>query len=214
MITINNGIVTSDSLKIVQALIPTANNKARPQILMMPKYITVHNTGNPNATAKNNSDYITRTNEYKSWHFTVDNKEIYQQLPIDEIGYHAGDGATGIGNNQSIGIEICEIEGAKEMAIKFIAELMKATSIPIANIVPHKRWNNKNCPRLILPHWTTFISNIEKELVKTQNMTFEQALKVLEDNKVINTGSYWRTKSKEVLYLDTLIINMAKFIIN
>lgn len=50
-----------------------------------------------------------------SWHFTVDEKEIYQHLPLNENGWHAGDGGTG--NRKSIGIEICENDGDFEKAV-------------------------------------------------------------------------------------------------
>ena len=93
---------------MIEAIIPKSHTKARPQIPMIPEYITVHNTGNPGTTAKANSDYIVKLNDYKSWHFTVGNNEVYQHLPINEIGFHAGDGINGTGNNKSIGIEIAE----------------------------------------------------------------------------------------------------------
>ncbi len=73
-------------------------------------------------------------------------------MPISESAWHAGDGA-GTGNRKSIGIEIAEVNGAEETAIKFIAQLIKATGISIDKVVPHQRWSGKNCPRLILPHW-------------------------------------------------------------
>lgn len=208
MLQINNGIVTSDNLNIIQALIPAEHTKARPQTYMIPRFITVHNTGNPGASAKANSDYIQGLDSYKSWHFTIGPNEIFQHLPINEIAWHAGDGETGIGNTQSIGIEIAEVDGAEETAIKFIAELMKATNIPIDNIVPHKRWNNKNCPRLILPHWTDFVSNIQKELLKTQNMTLEQAKEILQtkaqlDDNTMQYLSFYK-------YGDDLILKLAK----
>lgn len=205
---IDKGLAYSDNFEIVKALIPTAHSKARPQIMMLPKYITIHNTGNAGASARANSDYIQGLDSYKSWHFTIGPNEIFQHLPINEIGYHAGDGETGIGNTQSIGIEIAEVEGAEETAIKFIAELMKATNIPIDNIVPHKRWNNKNCPRLILPHWTDFVSDIQKELLKTQSMTLEQAKEMLQTNAQLDSNtmqylSYYK-------YGDDLILKLAK----
>lgn len=211
---VNNSLIYSDNLKIIHELIPTAHKKARSQILMLPKYITVHNTGNPNASAFANSSYVISVDQYKSWHFTIGPGEIYQQLPINEIAWHAGDGETGIGNTQSIGIEIAEVDGAEETAIKFIAELIKVTGINIDNVVPHKRWSNKNCPRLILPHWTDFVSNIKQELLKTQNMTLEQALKIFEDNKIMDTPAYWKNATNVVKYLDELIIDTAKFIKN
>ena len=96
--------------------------------------------------------------------FTVGNNEIYQHLPINESGWHSGDGENGTGNRKSIGIEIAEVYGADRTAVKFVAELVKSTGIPIENIVPHKSWSGKNCPRLILPHWDSFIVDIKAEL--------------------------------------------------
>jgi hypothetical protein len=74
------------------------------------------------------------------------------------------DGEYGKGNRESIGVEIAEVYGAERTAVKFIAELMKATGIRIDKVLPHKHFSNKNCPRLILPHWDSFISDIKKEL--------------------------------------------------
>lgn len=161
---INNGIVSSNDLKIIQSLIPVKHSKARPKYSMQAKYITVHNTGNAGATGKQNADYAVNQNEYKSWHFTVGNNEVYQHLPITESGWHCGDGENGTGNRNSIGIEIAEVYGADRTAIKFVAELIKATGISIDKVVSHKNWSGKNCPRLILPHWDSFIEDIKAEL--------------------------------------------------
>lgn len=161
---INNGIVSSNDLKIIQSLIPVKHSKARPKYSMQAKYITVHNTGNAGATGKQNADYAVNQNEYKSWHFTVGNNEVYQHLPITESGWHCGDGENGTGNRNSIGIEIAEVYGADRTAIKFVAELIKATGISIDKVVSHKNWSGKNCPRLILPHWDSFIKDIKAEL--------------------------------------------------
>ena len=157
---INNGIVDT----AIQKLIPISNSKARPQYPMTAEFITIHNTAKAGVTAKQNADYVVNQNEYKSWHFTVGNNEVYQHLPITESGWHCGDGENGYGNRKSIGIEIAEVYGADRTAVKFIAELVKQTGIPVKNIVPHKAWSGKNCPRLILPHWDNFIDDIKKEL--------------------------------------------------
>ena len=44
-----------------------------------------------------------------SWHFTVDDKEIYQAAPTNMKCYHAGNAT---GNSTSIGIEICMFNDA------------------------------------------------------------------------------------------------------
>ena len=76
---------------------------------MTPIYITVHNTANTavGANAKSHASYVKNPDTPTSWHFTVDDTEIYQHLPLNENGWHAGDG-NGDGNRKSIGIEICE----------------------------------------------------------------------------------------------------------
>lgn len=157
---ITDGIVDS----AIKQLIPTQNTNARPMYSMEPEYITVHNTGNSGATAKQNADYVVNQNEYKSWHFTVGNNEVYQHVPVNETAWHCGDGENGNGNKKSIGIEIAEVYGADSTAVKFLSELIKATNISIDKIVPHKFWSGKNCPRLILPHWDKFIDDIRKEV--------------------------------------------------
>lgn len=169
---LKNGLITSlKDLRIIEYLIPKSNAKARPQTKMTPEYITIHNTGNPGASALANSKYVANVDSYTSWHFTVDDKEIYQNLPISETGWHAGDGESGPGNRKSIGIEIAEVDGAEETAIRFVAQLIKLTGISIQNVVPHQKWSGKYCPRLILPHWNTFIENIKKEMRNMENVT-------------------------------------------
>ncbi len=160
---INNGIAISEKIKIIQHIIPKTNKQAY-GYPMKAEYITIHNTGNPNASALANSLYVDKNNGYISWHFTVGKDEIYQELPINISGWHAGDGANGTGNRKSVGIEIAEVAGAEETAIKFVAELLKATGLTIDKVVPHKKWSGKNCPRLILPHWDGFINSIKKEM--------------------------------------------------
>jgi N-acetylmuramoyl-L-alanine amidase len=169
LMKINNGIVASDDIKIIQHLIPISNKLARPRYPMKAEYITIHNTGNPGASALANSKYVDSVNNYVSWHFTIGKDEVYQELPITESAWHAGDGANGAGNRKSIGIEIAEVPGAEETAIKFVALLLNATGLNIDKVVPHQRWSGKYCPRLILPHWDKFIDNIRKEMSGNTN---------------------------------------------
>ncbi len=66
---------------------------------------------------------------------------------------------------KSIGIEICEnadgnFEKAVENAQRLIRQLMKEQSIPLANVVPHKRWSGKECPRKLLNRWDSFKAGI------------------------------------------------------
>lgn len=59
--------------------------------------ITVHDTGNakPGADAKMHSNYINNGSggAETSWHYSVGDDAIYQQIEDDEIAWHAGDGS-------------------------------------------------------------------------------------------------------------------------
>ena len=56
------------------------------------RYITVHDVGGT-GDAKANAIYCNNPGGREvSWHFTVGNDAIYQQIPEDELSWHAGDG--------------------------------------------------------------------------------------------------------------------------
>lgn len=147
-------------MKIKQALIPTGR-KRRPGIVLKPTHITIHNTGCENVPADNFRRSCLDPSQDKevSWHYTVDEKEIIQHIPDNEVAWHAGDK---VGNRCSIGVEVCERSGAEEKAIELVKYLMQKYNIPIERVVTHKSWSGKQCPRLILPHWTEFITKCAK----------------------------------------------------
>lgn len=154
-------------LQIIQDFIPKGNGN-RPGYAMKPEYITIHNTANTSkgANALMHARYVKNPSTATSWHFTVDDTRAVQHLPLNENGWHAGDGAHGTGNRKSIGIEVCEnsdgnFEKAFDNAAQLVAKLMKDTGIPITKVVPHKHWSGKQCPRRILPRWGEFISRVK-----------------------------------------------------
>ena len=161
------------SIKIIQDFIPKGR-KNRPGYPMTPKYITIHETGSfgKGANAKAHAKYIKSddaANRPASWHFTVDDKVIYQHLPLNENGWHAGDGGSGTGNRQSIGIEICvnsdgNFEKAVQNAQWLVRKLMVEFNIPIENIKQHYDWSGKNCPYTIrkTPNcWKNFLDGLK-----------------------------------------------------
>ena len=162
MIKINNGIITHCEIEGVtfkKEIITLSHTLARPQTPMDPEWATVHNSGSGKATAQNLSDYINRLNSYKSWHISIDEKTIIQQLPLNEAGWHSGDGPTGKGNRTSIGIEVCEREGANRVAILFIIDILRTLNLPITRVTTHQNWSGKYCPSQILPIWNKFIGD-------------------------------------------------------
>ena len=123
------------------------------------------------------------TEEYVSWHYTVDDGTIIQHLPLNEIGYHAGDGMMGDGNMHSIAIEICEnADGdyvqAEKNAAKLVAALLYEYKMDISQVVPHNHWSGKDCPHNMLSKekgslgWEGFRQEISREL---SNITLNDA---------------------------------------
>lgn len=91
----------------------------RPGTINYMKYIVVHNTGSypASSTALANHNYGRTSTASVSWHYTCGNDGIYQMLPVNEKGWHAGgnywndatikDKVEDGSNSTGIGIETC-----------------------------------------------------------------------------------------------------------
>lgn len=166
---------TIKDVPFTEWIVPKGNPDIRPGYHMTPKYITIHETDNPSvgAGARNHAQYLYNqavgsTSRAASWHFTVDDKEIYQHLPINENGWHAGDG-NGAGNRESIAIEIAvnqdgDYNKAVENAEKLAAYLMEETGVSLNNVVKHQKWSGKNCPAIMINkgQWNAFLNGVDK----------------------------------------------------
>ena len=151
----------------------TPHNR-RPGLAMVPQYLTIHSTGNPKSTARNERAWLTNpaNKVIASWHIVVDEKETIEAIPLNEVAWHAGDGGSGTGNRRSISIEICESgDRAKtlENAIKLTAKLLKERGWGVDRLRRHYDWNKKICPRIFYNggKWTTweqFKQAVQKEL--------------------------------------------------
>ena len=170
--------------EIKTKLIPI-NTAARSGYVLKPKYITIHNTANTGvgADAENHAIYMQGSgkNSTASYHYVVDDKEIYRLLPDNEVAWHAGDGEYGTGNRQSLAIEICEnVEGnllnATNNAVELTAYLMKLYDIPLSNVVQHNYWSGKNCPNRIRKgepyNWQTFLNKVKAEFTKKEKTLY------------------------------------------
>ena len=172
------GIIKENQLKtcpFVLALVPRVGQaNVRTGIFMVPKGITIHNTGNnmPTATALAHAKWLVSVEEaerdYIGAHFFVDDHQIVQVLPINEVAWHAGD-VQGRGNMTTIAIEICEVGDvlqAEANALLLIGYLKKHLgNLPIYK---HQDWTGKYCPRVLLAtgRWKSF----EERAIK---MTYE-----------------------------------------
>jgi N-acetylmuramoyl-L-alanine amidase len=157
-------------MEIKQKLIPASLKDTRPGIAMKPVYITIHETDNTNKGADAEAHARLQSsgnNRNASWHYTVDEHEIWQSIPDDEVAWHAGDGSNGTGNRKSLAIEICvnqdgDFEKAKTNAAWLARYLMDKHKIVIENVVQHHKWSGKNCPRNLRNNgWNAFINQIK-----------------------------------------------------
>lgn len=143
-------------------------------------YITIHNTGSM-APAKNQHNYmknINKSGERKaSWHFSVDDKDIYQAQSCNFEMWHCGDTT---GNRNSIGIEICQSDNKATQekiyrnAIELVKISMKYYNIPITKVVQHNKWSGKNCPQYLRENkfgfsWNWFIDQCKGKIANESN---------------------------------------------
>ena len=101
-----------------------------------------------------------------SWHFVVDDIQVIQTIPIDEVSYCQGHSK---GNVSSISIEICDnfynhdknkYLKAEDNAAKLAGSLLE--TLGINTIYQHYNWTGKNCPSKIRREnrWNSYVSKI------------------------------------------------------
>ena len=182
----------------------------RPGYAMKPEYITIHQTGNTSkgANAEMHNRYVHNVAPNPSWHFTVDDKEAYQHLPLTENGWHAGDGTNGPGNRKSIAIEICVNRdgnlakaeaNAAWLAAKLIKEVGSLKPFP-ACMKQHYDWSGKNCPAQIRGRkdgWKNFLAAVEANLKTEAEITrpigiYVDGKATAETGYLINNSTYVR----------------------
>ena len=152
-----------------------------PDAKINPTSITIHNTGNIGATAKGNHNYMKNINKngsrIASWHFTVDDKEIYQAQSTNYKCYHAG---TSMGNNTSIGIEICMFDDKErqrkcyENAIALVKILLGYYNWGIDKVKRHKDWSGKHCPAWLIEGKFGYTWDWFKQQLTTTTQPIEQ----------------------------------------
>lgn len=129
-----------DGIPLFTAYMPE-DSPGRPGVLRTVESITIHETANTSegADAEAHSDYLSTTSDEVSWHYTVDDHQIYQHLPDNEEAWHSGDRE---GNHSSIGIELCvnadgNFDQTMENAAKLTAFLLKEYDLTIDDVKQH-----------------------------------------------------------------------------
>lgn len=153
-------------MEVVQDFL-SVGHKFRPGTIITPTSVTIHNTGNPTSTAREERAWLDNptnlsSGNYASWHYVLDETIIIQAIPENEMSYHARQA-----NSTSIGVEICE-SGNQDIvwgrAVRFVASILRRYSWGIDRIKTHQDWTGKYCPRLLLPRWSEFVRDIQAEL--------------------------------------------------
>ena len=210
---------------IKQDIIPYTDGRVRTGIpKTSTEYVVVHDTGMPNEG--NNAEGLRRyinsvadgsapgeSDTYKSWHFSIGNDGIYQHLPLDEVGYHAGDGShvfgdvyhntsynktdcIGGGNRNGIGIESCIDKGSDytytmRYLAKLVAELLIKYNLGFDRIKQHWHFSGKNCPQVMRQsnRWNEFLYLVKLEyFAKTELQGVEFEWTSLTPDIMDNTG--------------------------
>ena len=158
-----------DGIPLFTAYIPE-DSPGRPGVLRTVESITIHETANTSegADAEAHSDYLSTTSDEVSWHYTVDDHQIYQHLPDNEEAWHSGDRE---GNHSSIGIELCvnadgNFDQTMENAAKLTAFLLKEYDLTIDDVKQHYDFNGKDFPLIIRQEgrWDEFLGMVQQNL--------------------------------------------------
>jgi len=190
-------------MNIIQDFIPAGRANRPGKQLIGTKYITIHDTGNanPGADALAHAKYVkgdSAASRPASWHFTVDDTNVIQHLPLSEVAWHAGDG-NGSGNSSSIGIEICEnADGdrakAEERAAELAAFLLKTYKLGIDAVVQHNKWSDKNCPRIIRGRpggWEGFLEKVKDKMEQANKSENGAVDKAAAEKVIALLGALW-----------------------
>jgi hypothetical protein len=152
-------------------LIPPTQKNQRPGIKRAtPGFWVQHETANvsPGADAEMHCRWLHNGagGQQLSFHFAVDDRAIYQMIPIDEVTWQAADGA-GPGNMSGISSELCVNAGidharARRNAEALAGGILAALNMQADRVRKHQDFSGKWCPTRMLNegYWPTFVRNV------------------------------------------------------
>lgn len=156
-----------------------------------PKYIVIHDTGNPGASANNHYNYFSGGNRGASADFFVDSNNIIQIINTDvNYSWAVGDGkgVYGITNANSCSIEMClEKDGVPSEAtinntIELTRYLMSYYGVSINNVVRHYDCSRKSCPCSFMANnwakWHEFKARLSSGNIATENKEMNYSMYV------------------------------------
>lgn len=168
-----------------KVIIPAGQTNQRPGIHMTAEIYVQHETGNPGAgaNAAMHAHYLQTGAEGQQlgYHFTVDENEAIQMIPVNEVTWHGGDGP-GQCNYTGIACELCVEDNnghkaqARANAEKLAAAVMLACNL--TRLIQHSECCaaignpsgcHSNCPQYIRQdgYWPTFTRNVQSLMAGT-----------------------------------------------
>ncbi len=161
-------------------------------------WITVHDTANtdPSSSALSHANYLlgqaANNGAQVSWHYTIDDYEMYQHIPEGEVAWHAGDGSApvggpviiqgivrpellGGGNRNAIAIEMNvgmgdDLYRIWQRTAKWASQTLVKYNLPREHIKFHQHFSGKHCPNALL------VSGLEPKFQKMADVEYEVAL--------------------------------------
>jgi len=160
------------------------------------KYIVIHDTGNLTDSAAGNANYFSQGRQ-ASAHYFVDDNSIYQLVEDNNASWHCGDGAGkyGITNHNSIGVEMCRVNGnvtpaTEANTVELIKYLIKKYNVILDDVRRHYDASRKNCPSSFSANNWARWDSFKQKLTGGVNMQQEvsdwakEAQKFVIDNKI------------------------------
>lgn len=167
-------------IKIIELLAvkkPDGSGPRSGKLLRAFRGVTIHDTANTSPTADAMAHANLLLEAWKdrdtSWHYCIDQYQATRSIPEVEVAWHAGDGAAGPGNNETIAIETCINAGGNynitlQNASELAADILFRHGIKTAvdHLFQHNRWSGKDCPHVIRAQglWPAFVTWTQTKL--------------------------------------------------
>lgn len=161
---------------LIVDLIDEGQTNQRPGISRQtPGYWVQHETANysAGADAKMHNTWLHNgaSGAVLSFHFVVDDHQIYQMIPVNEVTWQAADGS-GPGNMSGVSCELCVNAGIDTAKARHNAEALaggvcKALGLDASRVKRHWDFNagsvdRHHCPDEMMNdgYWPTFVNNV------------------------------------------------------
>lgn len=192
--------------------------------IQKPRYIVIHDTGNPGigANAQSHFNYFNGGNRSASADFFVDDTQVLQVNDYNTYyTWHCGDGKGkyGITNSNSLGIEICinkdgNYDIAFQNAVELTKQLMSELNIPIDHVVRHYDASRKICPASMSGNnwalWQTFKTQLTVA-TSTELTTVNDIVWDLANRGIVTDKELWLKKLEEDQHSYWLARKVVKF---